>query len=347
MTPPGSGPARRDARSTTRVGGTIRAMTFPLGSLRGDGAPASRRSPARARATRPPALAPSRAGAAVGCSPAPSLWLLAVLALATHSAADAGVLDLRQRRPDAEQGRHRSAPGSPTSPSSCSATRSGGCMLVGAARLARRAGAGAAQRRAGRRGRAAAAAGRGTLWLGLALLLAASAALEWTRLYQWEAQVAGGHAGGVLGYSLGTAEPEAARLRRLGRAVDRRCWWPASRWRSASPGCGVAERHRRAASSRCARAAPRASSAPRTCASARRRCASARRSSRSSTQLQEEHLPIVIEPTAGRRAEEHAGRQGAAEAALHRAGRHQAAAGRPARLGAARAGDGERPRRSR
>ena len=41
-------------------------------------------------------------------------------------------------------------------------------------------------------------------WLGLALLLAASASLEWTRLYQWEGRVAGGHAGGVLGYVLGT-----------------------------------------------------------------------------------------------------------------------------------------------
>jgi S-DNA-T family DNA segregation ATPase FtsK/SpoIIIE len=41
-------------------------------------------------------------------------------------------------------------------------------------------------------------------WLGLALLLAASGALEWTRLYQWESQVAGGHAGGVLGYGLGS-----------------------------------------------------------------------------------------------------------------------------------------------
>ena len=43
------------------------------------------------------------------------------------------------------------------------------------------------------------------VWVGLALLLAASAALEWTRLYQWEAGVAGGHAGGVLGYALGGA----------------------------------------------------------------------------------------------------------------------------------------------
>ena len=41
-------------------------------------------------------------------------------------------------------------------------------------------------------------------WLGLALLLAASSSLEWTRLYQWEGRVAGGHAGGALGYSLGT-----------------------------------------------------------------------------------------------------------------------------------------------
>ncbi|HEY2187128.1 MAG TPA: DNA translocase FtsK 4TM domain-containing protein, partial [Caldimonas sp.] len=33
----------------------------------------------------------------------------------------------------------------------------------------------------------------------------ASASLEWTRLYQWEGQVAGGHAGGVLGLVLGRA----------------------------------------------------------------------------------------------------------------------------------------------
>ncbi len=39
-------------------------------------------------------------------------------------------------------------------------------------------------------------------WLGLALLLAASAALEWTRLYTWEAALPG-HAGGVLGHALG------------------------------------------------------------------------------------------------------------------------------------------------
>jgi DNA segregation ATPase FtsK/SpoIIIE, S-DNA-T family len=43
---------------------------------------------------------------------------------------------------------------------------------------------------------------RWLFWLGLALLLAASCALEWTRLYRWEATLPG-HAGGVLGYVLG------------------------------------------------------------------------------------------------------------------------------------------------
>jgi S-DNA-T family DNA segregation ATPase FtsK/SpoIIIE len=43
---------------------------------------------------------------------------------------------------------------------------------------------------------------RAAFWGGLVLLLAASAALEWTRLYRWEPLLPG-HAGGVLGYGLG------------------------------------------------------------------------------------------------------------------------------------------------
>ncbi|CAD5373756.1 DNA translocase FtsK 2 [Rubrivivax sp. A210] len=43
---------------------------------------------------------------------------------------------------------------------------------------------------------------RWMFWAGLALLLAASCALEWTRLYRWEALLPG-HAGGVLGWLLG------------------------------------------------------------------------------------------------------------------------------------------------
>ncbi|MFZ5550983.1 MAG: DNA translocase FtsK [Pseudomonadota bacterium] len=40
-------------------------------------------------------------------------------------------------------------------------------------------------------------------WAGLVLLLLASCALEWTRLYGWESRLPG-HAGGVIGYGLGT-----------------------------------------------------------------------------------------------------------------------------------------------
>ena len=40
-------------------------------------------------------------------------------------------------------------------------------------------------------------------WGGLVLLLCASTALEWTRLYTHEASVPGGHSGGILGFLLG------------------------------------------------------------------------------------------------------------------------------------------------
>ncbi|HAL40556.1 MAG TPA: cell division protein FtsK, partial [Polaromonas sp.] len=45
-------------------------------------------------------------------------------------------------------------------------------------------------------------AGRIRFWLGLLLLLVASAALEWSRLYRFEFRLPG-HAGGVLGYLVG------------------------------------------------------------------------------------------------------------------------------------------------
>ncbi len=45
-------------------------------------------------------------------------------------------------------------------------------------------------------------AGRARFWLGIALLLVASAALEWSRLYRFEYRLPG-HAGGVLGYLVG------------------------------------------------------------------------------------------------------------------------------------------------
>ncbi len=42
-------------------------------------------------------------------------------------------------------------------------------------------------------------------WLSLLLLLAASCALEWSRLYRFEFKLPGGHAGGVLGYLVGSS----------------------------------------------------------------------------------------------------------------------------------------------
>ena len=45
---------------------------------------------------------------------------------------------------------------------------------------------------------------RGLFWGGLVLLLCASTALEWSRLYRFEAALPG-HAGGVLGYLVGPA----------------------------------------------------------------------------------------------------------------------------------------------
>jgi S-DNA-T family DNA segregation ATPase FtsK/SpoIIIE len=47
------------------------------------------------------------------------------------------------------------------------------------------------------------------VWLGLALLLAASCTLEWTRLYRFEAGLAGAHAGGVVGALLGPVAMKA------------------------------------------------------------------------------------------------------------------------------------------
>src|SRR5690606_10575952 len=44
---------------------------------------------------------------------------------------------------------------------------------------------------------------RWRFWLGLVPLLAARCSLEWTRLYRNELQIAGEHAGGILGLTLG------------------------------------------------------------------------------------------------------------------------------------------------
>jgi DNA segregation ATPase FtsK/SpoIIIE, S-DNA-T family len=158
-------------------------MTFPLGSLRADGAAVAPGAPSSMPLRRQLWLL---AGAV--------LWLLAMLALVTHSAAD---------------------PGFSTSGSGEVVRNKAGLAgawladfgffmlghsvwwlpLVGA-----RAWLSALARDL--RSEPAPLGHRAVFWVGLGLLLAASCALEATRLYRFEASLPG-HAGGVVGYLLG------------------------------------------------------------------------------------------------------------------------------------------------
>ncbi len=174
-------------------------MTFPLGSL-GSDAPAAGadgaylRKPARANAS-PAAMPAWRTQTAVLFGAV--LWLLALLALATHNASDAAFS---------------------TSGSSLATQNKAGVIGAWFSDLAYfafgystwwimaatlRAWLGALARLL--RSDVALPAtqpSRWPFWIGLALLLAASCALEWTRLYRWESLLPD-HAGGVLGYTLG------------------------------------------------------------------------------------------------------------------------------------------------
>ncbi|MEO7056366.1 MAG: DNA translocase FtsK 4TM domain-containing protein [Caldimonas sp.] len=180
-------------------------MTFPLGSLRGDATDAVGRGPA------------SRLGDSTSFSPGwhsqlallagGVLWLLALLALATHSGSDAGFST------SGSGGAVHNRVGLIGAWVSDLAFFLFGYSIWWAPIVALRAWLGAlAHALRTTAGTGTAAAGKAELepstptwpvWLGLALVLAASSSLEWTRLYQWEAQMAGGNAGGVLGYALG------------------------------------------------------------------------------------------------------------------------------------------------
>ena len=170
-------------------------MTFPLGSLRAEGPEsASLRSPSVAPALSWRAQAALLAGAVA--------WLLLLLAFATHSGAD---------------------PGFSTSGTGAAVhNRAGligawlsdiGFFLAGYSAwwvivVSARGWLGALARALRSAAVGTPASDPGAVpqwppWVGLALVLAASSSLEWTRLYQWESQMAGGNAGGVLGWALG------------------------------------------------------------------------------------------------------------------------------------------------
>jgi S-DNA-T family DNA segregation ATPase FtsK/SpoIIIE len=173
------------------------AMTFPLGSLRGESAEPASRPDAFAH------VAPhwrQQVALLVGAV----VWLLALLALTTHSAADPGFSTSGDGTPI------HNRVGIVGAWLSDVALFLAGYSVWWAIAVGARAWLGALARALRATAIApleppAAAAPLWSMWLGLAMLLAASASLEWTRLYQWEGQVAGGHAGGVLGLVLGRA----------------------------------------------------------------------------------------------------------------------------------------------
>jgi S-DNA-T family DNA segregation ATPase FtsK/SpoIIIE len=179
-------------------------MTFPLGSLRSDGNPAGGLVPGSSSFPRNAAAPHHPAGwrAQLGLLIGGVLWLLAVIALATHNAADAafstsGIAPVPLNKAGALGAWFSDI-----------AYFVFGYSVWWAVAVALRAwlGALAGVLRSDAAAPLAAPAAPRPLWLfwaGLALLLAASSALEWTRLYQWEGRVAGGHAGGAIGYTLG------------------------------------------------------------------------------------------------------------------------------------------------
>ena len=162
-------------------------MTFPLGSLRADGA-----GVAAGGATSGPAAMPMRrqlwllAGAV--------LWLLALLALVTHHVADAGF----STSGTGEALRNKA--GQFGAWASDFALFMLGHSVWWLPLVAARAWLSALARSL--RGEPPHPGSRTAFWFGLCLLMAASTALESTRLYRFEALLPG-HAGGVLGYSLG------------------------------------------------------------------------------------------------------------------------------------------------
>ncbi|MEP7140109.1 MAG: DNA translocase FtsK 4TM domain-containing protein, partial [Caldimonas sp.] len=170
-------------------------MTFPLGSLRADGAEASA---GRREASGAAPDWRTQAALLVGAV----VWLLAVLALSTHHAGDPGFST------SGDGSATRNGAGIVGAWLSDLAFFLAGYSVWWAVLVGARAWLGALARALRASSGSPDSAGTTQLpaWataLGLVLLVVASASLEWTRLYQWEAQVAGGNAGGVVGFLLG------------------------------------------------------------------------------------------------------------------------------------------------
>ena len=179
-------------------------MSFPLGSLQADGATGSPGGHGAAAASAPATPAP-RWRHQARLFVAALAWALFVLALVTHDAGDPAFTTSGSGEPVQNKVGVLGARVADLAyflfgfsawwlvPVSLRAWLSALAGLL-------RSGGTPAPLPAGQAGSA-----RWPFWLGLALLMGASTALEWTRLYRWEEAVPGGHAGGVLGYVLGSA----------------------------------------------------------------------------------------------------------------------------------------------
>ncbi|HSW08270.1 DNA translocase FtsK [Aquabacterium sp.] len=174
-------------------------MTFPLGSLRADGAAGTAGVP-RSRRRSPPASAASPAWRwprQVVLAAAAVLWLLVLLALATHSAVDPGFSTSGQ---GAAIHNRAGLLGAWLSDLLLFAFGYSAWWLM---LVALRAWLAALAHWL--RGTPADSdlPPRWVFWLGLLLLMVASCSLEWTRLYRFDTALPGGQAGGVLGTLLG------------------------------------------------------------------------------------------------------------------------------------------------
>ncbi len=166
-------------------------MSFPLGAMRGEGLSSASESQATG--------APPRWRAQAALLLAAIAWVLYTLALFSHSPADPGFTTSGTGEAPRN---HVGLLGARVADLSYFLLGFSAWWLVpvglrawlgGLARLMRPAHAATAL---------SPSRPRWAFWLGLALLLAASTALEWTRLYRWESWLPG-HAGGVLGHLLG------------------------------------------------------------------------------------------------------------------------------------------------
>jgi S-DNA-T family DNA segregation ATPase FtsK/SpoIIIE len=183
----------------------IAPMTFPLGSLRAEGAASgatytrkssSKTAPSAAAA--PPSLLARWRHQALLIVGAVA-WLLFLLALATHDLGDPGF----STSGDGEPLRNKAGVfGAWLSDLGLFLFGYSVWWLVPVGLRAWLSSLARALRRDGEQAAAEAVLPRVAFWIGLVLLMAASCSLEWTRLYQWEPRLPG-HAGGVLGFTLG------------------------------------------------------------------------------------------------------------------------------------------------